>query len=104
MDTERHRCALVVFELVHHSRISKVSRSYFIQLKSLEKILKIPNRRQTKQRQLDNSFGCSSYDSSIDFYTLISKAYYQAFWGVLIDLIVELLVLIIKPFDHQTES
>ena len=32
------------------------------------------------------------------------KAHYQAFWGVLIDLIVELLVLIIKPFDNQTES
>jgi hypothetical protein len=33
-----------------------------------------------------------------------TKAYYQAFFGVLIDLIVELLVLIIKPFDNQTES
>ncbi len=32
------------------------------------------------------------------------KAYYQAFFGVLIDLIVELLVLIIKSFDNQTES
>jgi hypothetical protein len=32
------------------------------------------------------------------------KAYYQAFFWVLIDLIVELLVLIIKPFDNQTES
>ena len=32
------------------------------------------------------------------------KSYYQAFLGVLIDLIVELLVLIIKPFDNQTES
>jgi hypothetical protein len=31
------------------------------------------------------------------------KDHYQAFWGVLIDLIVELLVLIIKPFDNQTE-
>ena len=33
-----------------------------------------------------------------------SKAYYQAFFWVLIDLIVELLGLIIKPFDNQTES
>ena len=31
-------------------------------------------------------------------------AYYQAFWGVLIDMIVELLDLSIKPFDNQTES
>jgi hypothetical protein len=35
---------------------------------------------------------------------LTSKAYYQAFFRVLIDLIVELLGLIIKPFDNQTES
>jgi hypothetical protein len=35
---------------------------------------------------------------------LTSKAYYQAFFWVLIDLIVELLGLIIKPFDNQTES
>ncbi len=35
---------------------------------------------------------------------LWSKAYYQAFFWVLIDLIVELLGLIIKPFDNQTES
>ena len=33
-----------------------------------------------------------------------AKAYYQAFFWVLIDLIVELLGLIIKPFDNQTES
>jgi hypothetical protein len=33
-----------------------------------------------------------------------SKSYYQAFFWVLIDLIVELLGLIIKPFDNQTES
>jgi hypothetical protein len=33
-----------------------------------------------------------------------NKAYYQAFFWVLIDLIVELLVLIMKPFDNQTES
>jgi len=32
-----------------------------------------------------------------------SKDYYQAFFWVLIDLIVELLSLIIKPFDNQTE-
>ncbi len=32
------------------------------------------------------------------------KIYYQAFFWVLIDLIVELLGLIIKPFDNQTES
>jgi uncharacterized protein YqhQ len=32
-----------------------------------------------------------------------TKAYYQAFFWVLIDLIVEFLVLIIKPFDNQTE-
>jgi hypothetical protein len=33
-----------------------------------------------------------------------NKAYYQAFLWVLIDLIVDLLDLIIKPFDNQTES
>jgi hypothetical protein len=33
-----------------------------------------------------------------------NKAYYQAFFRVLIDLIVELFGLIIKPFDNQTES
>ncbi len=32
------------------------------------------------------------------------KDYYQAFFWVLIDLIVELLGLIIKPFDNQEES
>jgi hypothetical protein len=32
------------------------------------------------------------------------KAHYQAFFWVLIDLIVDLLGLIIKPFDNQTES
>ena len=31
------------------------------------------------------------------------KVTYQAFWGVLIDLIMELLGLIIKSFDNQTE-
>jgi hypothetical protein len=35
---------------------------------------------------------------------VLSKAYYQAFFWVLIDLIVELLGLIIKPFDNQTVS
>ena len=35
---------------------------------------------------------------------LWNKASYQAFFRVLIDLIVELLGLIIKPFDNQTES
>ena len=34
----------------------------------------------------------------------LSKDHYQAFFWVLIDLIVELLGLIIKPFDNQTES
>ena len=34
----------------------------------------------------------------------LGKAHYQAFFWVLIDLIVELLGLIIKPFDNQTES
>jgi hypothetical protein len=33
----------------------------------------------------------------------VPKDHYQAFFGVLIDLIVELLGLIIKPFDNQTE-
>ena len=33
-----------------------------------------------------------------------NKDYYQVFFWVLIDLIVELLGLIIKPFDNQTES
>jgi len=32
------------------------------------------------------------------------KVHYQAFLGVLIDLIIELSVLMIKPFDNQTES
>jgi hypothetical protein len=34
----------------------------------------------------------------------LSKAYYQDFFWVLIDLVVELLGLIIKTFDNQTES
>ncbi len=34
----------------------------------------------------------------------VSKAYCQAFFRVLIDLIVELFGLIIKPFDNHTES
>jgi hypothetical protein len=33
-----------------------------------------------------------------------SKDYYQAFFGVLIDLIVELLGLIINPFDKKKEK
>jgi hypothetical protein len=33
-----------------------------------------------------------------------SKPHYQAFFWVLIDLIVDLLGLIMKPFDNQTES
>ena len=33
-----------------------------------------------------------------------AKAFYQTFFLVLIDLIVDLLVLIITPFDNQTES
>ena len=41
---------------------------------------------------------CETYRS------LSFKAYYQSFFWVLIDLIVELLGLIIKPFDNQTES
>jgi hypothetical protein len=36
--------------------------------------------------------------------SLLPKAYYQAFFWVLIDLIFELLGSIIKPFDNQTES
>jgi hypothetical protein len=39
-----------------------------------------------------------------EFQRVDGKAYYQAFFWVLIDLIVELLGLIIKPFDNQTES
>ena len=42
-------------------------------------------------------------DLEID-YSVLFKAYYQAFFWVLIDLIVELLGLIIKSFDNQTES
>ena len=36
--------------------------------------------------------------------SMLTKTYYQAFWGVLIDFIVELLDLIIKSFDNQAES
>jgi hypothetical protein len=42
--------------------------------------------------------------SEEDFLSLLSKDYYQDFFWVLIDLIVELLGLIIKPFDNQTEN
>jgi len=38
------------------------------------------------------------------FETVAFKDYYQAFFWVLIGLIVEFFVLIIKPFDNQTES
>jgi hypothetical protein len=46
---------------------------------------------------------CSAVSVILAFLTG-AKAYYQAFFWVLIDLIVELLGLIIKPFDNQTES
>ena len=35
---------------------------------------------------------------------ILAKDHYQAFFWVVIDVIVELLGLIIKPFDDQTES
>jgi hypothetical protein len=38
------------------------------------------------------------------FSSLFTKVYYQAFFWVLIDLIVEILGLIIKSCDNQTES
>jgi hypothetical protein len=37
-------------------------------------------------------------------FPLNQGGYYQAFFWVLIDLIVELLGLIVKSFDNQTES
>jgi hypothetical protein len=51
-----------------------------------------------------STFKCKTLQLYIAQDLLGGKAYYQAFWGVLIDLIVELLGLIIKPFDNQTES
>ena len=36
--------------------------------------------------------------------TAVSESDLTAFWGVLIDLIIEHLVLIIKPVDNQTDS
>jgi hypothetical protein len=48
---------------------------------------------------------CSFHHFSPLVYTVgLDKDYYQAFFWALIDLIVELLGLIIKPFDNQTES
>ena len=44
------------------------------------------------------------YNLFLYYHIIDTKAYYQAFFWVLIDLIVELLGLIIKPFDNQTES
>jgi hypothetical protein len=61
-------------------------------------------------RRVDSSvlvFSLSSHRYSyisLLFNSRFNKAYYQAFFWVLIDLIVELLGLIIKPFDNQTES
>jgi hypothetical protein len=50
----------------------------------------------------------SDDDPSVIFCTTLTlsptKVYYQASFWVLIDLIVEFLSLIIKPFDNQTES
>ena len=50
----------------------------------------------------------STYDTQIDhkasFQTPhVTKVHYQVFFNVLIDLILELLGLIIKTFDNQTE-
>jgi hypothetical protein len=45
-----------------------------------------------------------SKNMGTDGYCHDDKAHYQAFFWVLIDLIVELLCLIIQPFDNQTES
>ncbi len=48
--------------------------------------------------------GLQTPPSRVVTVSLLCKAYYQAFFRVLIDLIVEFLGLIIKPFDNQTES
>ena len=54
-------------------------------------------------RETDRFFAASGVQSA-QFNSGQFKTYYQAFFWVLIDLIVELLGLIIKPFDNQTES
>ena len=46
----------------------------------------------------------TNVSASVHKKSLAIKGYYQAFFGVLIDLIIDLLCLIIKPFDNQTES
>jgi hypothetical protein len=72
------------------------------------------NRLRTYKRECPRAF---SQTSAIQFQLCCSsvaavacpvasagdKDHYQAFLGVLIDLIVQLLGLIIKPFDNQTE-
>jgi len=52
----------------------------------------------------DESVSSASDDETHADRAVTTKAYYQAFFRVLIDLIVELFGLIIKPFDNQTES
>jgi hypothetical protein len=42
----------------------------------------------------------SVYDNRVTF---TPKVHYQTFWGVLIDLVVDLVDLIIKTFDDETE-
>jgi hypothetical protein len=58
---------------------------------------------KVKTQQVVKSRGQHCGDIELVGY-LTNKAHYQTFFWVLIDLIVELLVLIIKPFDNQTES
>jgi hypothetical protein len=45
--------------------------------------------------------GCESKQDKINDK---NKTFLSSFLGVLIDLVIELLDLIIKPFDNQTES
>ena len=59
------------------------------------KVGKETDGRSKKSKEVGN-------DNSLT--SMLTKTYYQAFWGVLIDFIVELLDLIIKSFDNQAES
>ena len=85
--------------------IQSLGKSLFRLVKNGSKDIPDVRRHIIKNRRCENSPG--SRDTGLEIPCIpvqTSKAHYQAFFGVLIDLIVDHLVLIIKPFDNQTES
>jgi hypothetical protein len=71
--------------------------------KSIEYVSKYNTKTRSNPLRLLKEF-LDFTGRKIQYLRMDNKAHYQAFFWVLIDLIVELLGLIIKPFDNQTES